>query len=257
MHTMLQSMTAPRIRVHIQHQDPLICAGLYAALARHAEFDVTAACPGQGSDNGACTVDVLVTDHAQAIHLLQTGSEGPHAAFRPYGSAARSRILVVTSLTGEHQIRQAVMAGVAGYVVQGSTLDTYVDAVRALGQGMRYVCRRASQELMESVSQATLTTREREVLCPLVRGLANKAIARELGISVGTVKVHVRAILDKLQASSRTQAASVAVQRGLIETAHGLPDATRRAPQAASRAGGSRQAMPRGRPAHEHSAQAA
>lgn len=140
---------------------------------------------------------------------------------------------MVTSLTGEHQIRQAVMAGVAGYVVQGGTLDTYVDAVRALGQGMRYVCRRASQELMESVSQATLTTREREVLCPLVRGLANKAIARELGISVGTVKVHVRAILDKLQASSRTQAASVAVQRGLIEAAAGQPEAHRGAGQVA------------------------
>jgi DNA-binding CsgD family transcriptional regulator len=110
---------------------------------------------------------------------------------------------------------------------------------------------------MESVSQATLTTREREVLCPLVRGLANKAIARELGISVGTVKVHVRAILDKLQASSRTQAASVAVQRGLIEAAAGQPEAHRGARQVAVSLRETRPPMPRNRPAHAHSAHAA
>ncbi|MCP5281883.1 MAG: response regulator transcription factor [Rhodoferax sp.] len=256
---MLQSMTPPRIRVHIHHQDPLIRVGLHAALATQPEFDVTAEgpVPRSGASPGHGTIDVLVTDHAHAIHLLHSASDGLHAAVRPPGNATRMRILVVTSLTGEHQIRQAVMAGVAGYVVQGGTLDTYVDAVRALGQGMRYVCRRASQELMESVSQATLTTREREVLCPLVRGLANKAIARELGISVGTVKVHVRAILDKLQASSRTQAASVAVQRGLIEAAAGQPEAHRGARQVAVSLRETRPPMPRNRPAHAHSAHAA
>lgn len=239
---MPHTMTAPGIRVHIQHQDPLISAGLRAALAGHSEFEITA-------EQSADTVDVLVTDHARAIEVLLPGGDHIQASSRPTDHPARTRILVVTSLTGEHQIRQAVMAGVAGYVVLGGTLDEYVHAVRTLGQGMRYVCRRASQELMESVSRATLTTREREVLCPLVRGLANKAIARELGISAGTVKVHVRSILDKLQASSRTQAASVALQRGLVDAAPGHPGAARMAPHPAVLAFDARQAMRRNRPA--------
>lgn len=216
---MLHTIAAPRIQVKIHHQDPLICAGLCAALTHHTEFDVIAANTDQGAEFGSAAAQVLVTDHAHAMHLLPSRNDCAHAGNR----GTRMRVLVVTTLTGEHQIRQAVMAGVAGYVVLGGALDVYVDAVRALGQGMRYVCRRASQELMDSVSQATLTIREREVLCPLVQGLANKAIARQLGISVGTVKVHVRSILDKLQASSRTQAASVAVQRGLVETTTPLP----------------------------------
>jgi len=254
---MLQTMNTVPTRVLIEHEDPLICAGLCAALDASAEFDIQPSRKHHPDDTPAKAADVLVTDHAQAIRILAGRNDGSFAADRHAAITPATRVLVVTSLAGEHPIRQAVMAGVSGYVLLGGTLAEYVDAVRALGQGMRYVCRRASHELMDSVAQATLTVREREVLCPLVRGLANKAIARELGISVGTVKVHVRSILDKLQASSRTHAASVAAQRGLLEAAASLHHAPHRAAQAAARALDNRPAMPRSRNAYGLSAQRA
>lgn len=246
---MLHTRTTPKIQVQILHQDPLICAGLCAALTHHTEFDIMAATHDHGADAGSMAVDVLVTDHANALHVLQSRSTCRQGGTNACIHGTRTRILVVTTLTGEEQIRQAVMAGVTGYVVLGGSLDAYVDAVRALGKGMRYVCRRASHELMGSVSQATLTSREREVLCPLAQGLANKAIARELGISVGTVKVHVRSILDKLQASSRTQAASVAVQRGLVDARTPLPTPARNAapPHSAMVYESKQEAIPRSR----------
>jgi DNA-binding NarL/FixJ family response regulator len=85
-----------------------------------------------------------------------------------------------------------------------------------LASGRRYLSASVAQHIAESLTHATLTPREHEVLDCLATGQCNKTIARHLEISVTTVKAHVQAIMGKLDASSRTHAVSIAAQRGLV-----------------------------------------
>ncbi|HEY9024554.1 MAG TPA: LuxR C-terminal-related transcriptional regulator, partial [Burkholderiaceae bacterium] len=81
----------------------------------------------------------------------------------------------------------------------------------------RYLGRAVAQRMADSMTRASLTQREADVLRFVVAGESNKVIARSLRIEVGTVKTHVSAILAKLDARSRTQAAAIAIARGLVE----------------------------------------
>jgi DNA-binding NarL/FixJ family response regulator len=142
-----------------------------------------------------------------------------------------ARVLVMTTHDREHDIRRALEAGVHGYLLLGCPIQELIAGVRALARGSRYFCLAVAQRMAESLTREALTPREADVLRLLVRGQCNKSIARQLEIAVGTVKAHVKAIMGKLDASSRTEAASVAARRGLIDDP--LPD-----PSANTRHGG-------------------
>ena len=92
-----------------------------------------------------------------------------------------------------------------------------VDAIETLAAGALYVGPDVAQRMAAAMSRDALTSREGEVLRLLARGQCNKTIARELGIAVGTVKTHVKGIMAKLDASSRTEAASIAAEKGIVD----------------------------------------
>jgi DNA-binding NarL/FixJ family response regulator len=102
--------------------------------------------------------------------------------------------------------------------------------VTALSQGQRYLAHSVSRRIADSLTRERLTTRETQVLNLLTTGSCNKAIAKELGIAVGTVKVHVKGILEKLDATTRTHAVIVAAQRGLVSQGLGEAPLQVRAP---------------------------
>src|SRR5262249_6709332 len=112
-----------------------------------------------------------------------------------------------------------IEAGVYGYLLAGGPLGELIDAVTAVAGGMRYMSMSVAQRMADSLTRTSLTSREAEVLRLVATGQPNKAIARELSIELGTVKSHVSAIMAKLGASSRTQAARIAAARGLVEDA--------------------------------------
>jgi len=126
-------------------------------------------------------------------------------------------VLVVTPHGREHEVRLALDSGVHGYLLLGCPVDELAAGVRMLGQGRRYLGMEVSQRMADSLTREALTARETEVLRLLARGLCNKSIAARLTIGVGTVKAHVRGIMGKLDASSRTQVVSIAAQRGLVD----------------------------------------
>jgi DNA-binding NarL/FixJ family response regulator len=99
-----------------------------------------------------------------------------------------------------------VRAGAKAYVLK--------DAHRCRGQ--MFVSPEVATKLASRISEEELTNRELEILTFLAEGKSNKLIARKLNISEGTVKTHVKSILEKLDATSRTEAAAVAARRGLI-----------------------------------------
>ena len=125
---------------------------------------------------------------------------------------------------GEADIRQALEAGVHGYLHRGCPLHESIEAVTALVRGLRYLGRSVAQRVADRMLRASLTSREIDVLQLVVAGESNKAIARQLRIQVGTVKTHMHGVLAKLSATSRTQAAAIAVNQGIVE------ERTRRSP---------------------------
>jgi DNA-binding NarL/FixJ family response regulator len=201
---------APRSSsILVIHDDPLLCAGVVASLSRFPCFAVFAD-TGEGAGPPPSEIDVVVADYASAVSL---GDSRERAA----RGLARARILALTANDREVDIRRAIQAGIHGYVLVGGPLSELVEAVSAVADGVRYLCRAVAQRMADSLTHASLTLREVEVLELVVDGESNKAIARRLEIEVGTVKSHMSAIMAKLGATSRTQAASIAASRGLIE----------------------------------------
>jgi len=204
-HTALRSAN-----ILVLHPDPLLCAGLVAALRQQPGFEVFV----DGVDLLTAVearIDVVIADYANAIRLAEPAVR---AAQRPLAGA---RILTLTANDREADIRRAIEAGVQGYLVLGGPLGELIEGVTAVAGGTRYLCRDAAQRIADSLTRASLTAREIEVLRLVANGECNKAIARRLHIEVGTVKSHMSAIMTKLGATSRTHAAGIAATRGLIE----------------------------------------
>jgi DNA-binding NarL/FixJ family response regulator len=198
-----------RTHVLVMHHDPLLSAGLVAALRRDPAFETLLDDDIAGSDGPA--IDVVITDYQRAMQLADPAVR---AARRPLATA---RILALTSSDREADIRRAIAAGIHGYLLVGGPLDELTEGVATVAGGKRYLSRAAAQRVADSLTRASLTCREMEVLQLVVNGESNKAIARHLHIEVGTVKSHMSAIMAKLDATSRTQAAGIAASRGLVD----------------------------------------
>jgi two-component system, NarL family, response regulator LiaR len=136
-----------------------------------------------------------------------------------------SRVIVLTSFLDDERLLPAIQAGAAGYLLKNAAPAELARAIRAAHGGDAIldptVAARVIAAIAEGRTAATnqedqLTRREREVLELIAHGRSNKRIAYELGISEKTVKTHVGHLLAKLGVSDRTQAAMLAVQRGLV-----------------------------------------
>jgi DNA-binding NarL/FixJ family response regulator len=206
----MNARASRNLNLLVMHADPIVSAGLVAALRLHPGFDVVA----RGAEPltpGDPWIDVVVADYANAMQL--TGKE-----FRSsQGLPGDVKVLALTSNDRETDIRRAIEAGVYGYVLVGGPLGELTDGITAVANGMRYMSPSAAHRMADSLTRTALTLRELEVLEFVAAGQANKSIARQLGIELGTVKSHVSAIMAKLGARSRTQAANIAVARGLVE----------------------------------------
>ena len=131
-------------------------------------------------------------------------------------AASRQRVLLVTHEGKDGEVRRAIASGVHGYLVQSEAPAELSTAVLYLSDGQRYLSGSVQRCMADSDSQSELTRREDDVLQLMGQGYCNKLIARTLGISLGTVKSHVKAVLEKLNATARTHAVVIAAQRGMI-----------------------------------------
>ena len=138
-------------------------------------------------------------------------------------------VVILTTSNEESDLIKALHSGAQGYLLKDTEPDELVGALRDIEKGKNVVARDLTDALARMVQGETpieddkgpfseLTPREREILCLLADGQSNKLIARNLGISDGTVKLHVKAILRKLGIHSRVEAAVIAVEQGLRKT---------------------------------------
>ena len=203
------TMALSRIRVMIAHPTPLMCAGLKVALGAHGDFEIVSPDSPPGSMSpmdsqiGARGV-VVVTDCDRALDLTLSGQ------------VRAGRLLIVTQDESEAGIRRAMEAGIRGYLLLTSSLESVLQAIRSVHRGGTALDPIVAAKVVESFVGDSLTRREMEVLRLLMLGLGDKGIAKRLARSVGTVKTHLKALRAKLKASSRTEAIAIAQRRGLV-----------------------------------------
>ncbi|HTV06561.1 MAG TPA: response regulator transcription factor [Acidobacteriaceae bacterium] len=141
---------------------------------------------------------------------------GADAIARIRGEFPGARIVVLTTFDGDEDIYRALQAGAKGYLLKGMDAAELTDAIRAVYAGKSRIPAFVAEKLAERMGGPALTTRELEVLKRIVAGRSNKEIAGDLNISEATVKTHINSILSKLGVSDRTQAATSALQRGIV-----------------------------------------
>jgi two-component system NarL family response regulator len=127
-----------------------------------------------------------------------------------------ARLIVLTTYDGDEDIYRSLQAGAQGYLLKDMFFEELEDAIRKVHGGSRRIPAHVAERLAERMGSSDLTGREIEVLEQIVAGLSNKAIASRLNISEATVKSHINSILSKLGVNDRTQAATTALQRGLV-----------------------------------------
>ncbi|WP_188695255.1 MULTISPECIES: LuxR C-terminal-related transcriptional regulator [Silvimonas] len=198
------------LHVAVAHRNPLVACGIKGLLSSAPDIIVSIH-PVEWVEARRFTgVDVIVGDYDTACLFLQRlrgGSRYP-------GSAPR--VLLLTVRDNERDMRNAFDLGVHGYLLIDCDADVLEESIRKLAAGHRYLSDALSRRLVDSLSRAALTAREQDVLALLANGNCNRDIASTLGISLGTAKTHVASILDKLEADTRTRAAAIARDRGLV-----------------------------------------
>ncbi len=127
-----------------------------------------------------------------------------------------ARLIVLTSYDGDEDIYRSLQAGAQGYLLKDMFFEELEDAIRKVHAGSKRIPAQVAERLAERMSGSQLTGRELEVLKQIVRGNSNREIAAALKISEATVKSHINSILSKLGVTDRTQAATTALQRGLV-----------------------------------------
>jgi two-component system NarL family response regulator len=130
--------------------------------------------------------------------------------------APQARVIVLTTYDGDEDIYRALKAGARAYLLKGMTGEELVTTIRAVHAGKSHIPPAIAEKLAQRMGTEDLTPREFDVLEQIVSGKSNKEIAAELNVSEATVKTHINSLLGKLGVTDRTQAATAAIQRGIV-----------------------------------------
>jgi DNA-binding NarL/FixJ family response regulator len=201
------------IRILVVDDHFMVRMGLSASLNVEPDMEVVAEA-GTGED-----ALQAFRKHRPSLVLMDLrlpGMSGPDCTAAMIREFPEASILVLSTHSGEEEIYRAMHAGARGYIVKSIIREDLLRAVRAVHRGEQYVDPVVASHLTKRQSHRSLSGREVEVLRMVAKGLGNKEIASALNIAEVTVKLHVSHVLEKLSAKDRTQAATVALQRGII-----------------------------------------
>jgi len=207
-------VSANPIRILVVEDHHVVRQGLVALLGVAEGVEVV----GQAAD-GAEAIREFDLRHPDVtlIDLRLPRMSGVDVIQRVRSKHAQARFIVLTTYDGDEDIYRALQAGARAYLLKGMTVEVLLSTIRTVHAGKSCIPPVIAQKLAERMGTEQLTGREQEVLEQIVRGKSNKEIGVELDISEATVKTHINNLLGKLGVEDRTQAATAAIQRGLVQ----------------------------------------
>ncbi len=200
-------------RVLIADDHPIVRMGLAGMVAANSALSLV----GQ-ADSGEAAVQQYrqLRPDLVLMDLRMPGLDGVAAIEAIRTLDATARIIILTTFDGEEDIYRGLRAGAKAYLLKDAPHEQITDCIQAVMRGQRYLPPPLALKLADRLEADALSRRELEVLRHLATGMSNKEIARVTGITEGTVKFHVTAVMAKLAVKSRTEAVAVAIRRGLI-----------------------------------------
>lgn len=201
------------IRVILVDDHPVVRFGLAAIISLQSDMDVVGEAASGEEASTLCAsrpADVVLMD------LRLPGIGGAEAIRRLHASHPNLRFIVLTTYDGDEDIRKALDAGAAAYLLKGMSHEDVTGAIRKVHAGLRFIPEPVSRKLADRPPHSELSPREIEVLELIAKGLGNREIGAVLGITEATVKWHVNIILSRLDVSDRTEAMVEALQRGIL-----------------------------------------
>lgn len=207
-------MPTPKpIRILVVDDHFMVRMGLSASLNVEADMEVV----GEAANTDAALA--AYRKHSPSLVIMDVrlpGSSGAEATAAIVQEFPDARVLMLSTHSGEEEVFRSLQAGARGYILKSAMREELLRAIREVFAGRRYLDPAVAPLLAARMSHRSLTTREVEVLRMVAKGLGNKEIANSLNIAEVTVKLHVSHVLEKLEVKDRTEAATVALQRGII-----------------------------------------
>jgi DNA-binding NarL/FixJ family response regulator len=192
---------------------PLIRDGLAAVLRAERGLQVVAE-----AANGEEAIEAYARLHPDIVlmDLRMPVMDGLTATRAILADDPNARIIVLTTYDGDEDIHRALAAGARGYLLKDMMRTDLLGVIRAVHRGQRGIPAPIAARLAEYTPRVGLTPRELEVLRLVADGLSNAAVGERIGRTEGTVKVHLKNILQKLDVKDRTEAVTTALRRGFI-----------------------------------------
>lgn len=206
--------SATDISILIADDHEVVREGLVAMINRQPGMRVVAQ-----AGNGAQAAELWSRHHPDItlVDLRMPELDGVGVISKVRAVNPRARVIILTTFDGDEDIYRGMRAGARAYLLKDAPRDELLGCIRAVHAGETFVPPLVAAKLAAQVSSERLTAREQEILQLMGGGASNKGIARQLGISEGTVKTHVKSVLQKLEVASRTEAVSLAARRGMIQ----------------------------------------
>ena len=207
--------SAPKlIRILTVDDHPLLRKGIAALVNAEPDMKLVAE-----ASNGQESIESfrLHRPDVTLMDIQMPSVNGIEAISHIKGEFPDSRIIVLTTYTGDAQVLRALKAGARGYVLKGHVHRELLETIRAVHAGQKRIPPEIAAELAEHAADDELTSREIDVLRLIAAGNSNKLIADQLSIGEATVKSHVTNILSKLGANDRVHAVTIGLKRGIIE----------------------------------------
>jgi two-component system NarL family response regulator len=201
------------IRILVVDDHFMVRMGLSASLNAEADMEVIAE-----AANGQTAMEAFRAHHPTLVlmDLRLPGSSGIDATSLLLREFPDARILMLSTHSGEEEVFRSLQSGARGYILKSAMREDLLRAIREVHANGRYIDASVAPVLAARMAHRSLTSRELEVLRLVAKGLGNKEIGASLNIAEVTVKLHVSHVLEKLEVKDRTQAATAALQRGII-----------------------------------------
>ena len=203
-----------KIKVLIADDHAIVRMGLAALISAETDIEVV----GEAK-NGieAVRESLRLTPDVVIMDIMMPKKDGVTATQEIHEKLPTAKVLILTSVSASDSITRAIAAGAAGAILKNAENQSVIDAIREIVAGKQVIAKEVRRLIRKDPPAPGLSPRQQEILTSLTRGLTNDDIAKQLGISVPSVKTHLVALFAKLGVANRSEAVAIALRKHLLK----------------------------------------